>query len=228
MSGLFKMLAQMRNGGFVVESLADGRRVPVSSTQRIIMLSDISVFTVEDDIPLREVFLKMKEKEKVASSVDAKSDPYELKDTLKKILPDFDEERVHASDIRKMFVWFNLLKDKVDFTAPAEEEPAEVTGEEKPEKKEKKEKKEAKETKEKTLKAEEKAKETKEKTVKAEKATETKEKPVKAEKTTEPKAPAKKTAAKKTAAKKKKEDESSEEAAKPAVKKPSAKKTASK
>lgn len=126
----------MRNGGFVVESLEDGRRIPVSATERIIMLNDISVYTVEDDVPLREVFLKMKEKEKVASAVDSKADPYQLKDTLKKILPEFDEERVHASDIRKMFVWFNILKDKVDFTAPEEQtaenknaEPAEVEAE---------------------------------------------------------------------------------------------------
>lgn len=127
MSGLYKMLAQMRNGGFVVESLADGRRVPVSATQRIIMLNDISVYTTESDIPLREVFLKMKENEKVAAGVEPKADPDKLKDTLKVILPDFDEERVHASDIRKMFVWFNVLNGQADFTemmtvTPEEEE----------------------------------------------------------------------------------------------------------
>jgi len=148
-SGLYKMLAQMRNGGFVVEALSDSRRVPVSATERIIMLNDISVFTTEEDIPLREVFLKMKENEKVATSVDAKSDPDKLKSTLKQILPDFDDERVHASDIRKMFVWFNLLKDKVEFTAPAEEAVAEeaaveVAAEEKaPAKKTARKKKEA-------------------------------------------------------------------------------------
>lgn len=124
-SGLYKMLAQMRNGGFVVEALSDSRRVPVSATERIIMLNDISVFTTEEDIPLREVFLKMKENEKVATSVDAKSDPDKLKANLKQILPEFDDERVHASDIRKMFIWFNLLKDKVEFTAPAGEAIAE-------------------------------------------------------------------------------------------------------
>ena len=132
-SGLYKMLAQMRNGGFVVESLTDGKRVPVSSTQRIIMLNDIAVYTVEDDIPLREVFLKMKEQEKVAASVDPKMDPEKLKSTLKKILPDFDEERVHASDIRKMFAWFNVLNGQVDFNemiAPEKAEEKEAITEE--------------------------------------------------------------------------------------------------
>lgn len=124
MSGLYQMLAQMRNGGFVVESLSDQRRVPVSAMQRIIMLKDISVYTQDKDIPLREVFLKMKAEDAVASAVSNKAEPEELKATLKKVLPEFDEERVHASDIRKMFMWYNLLKDQVDFT---EETPAEET-----------------------------------------------------------------------------------------------------
>jgi hypothetical protein len=127
MSGLYKMLAQMRNGGFVVEALNDGRRVPVSATQRIIMLNDISVYTVEEDMPLRQVFLKMKENEKIAASVDSKTDPDKLKSTLKQILPEFDEERVHASDIRKMFVWFSLLNGKIDFNEPVAEEQSEGT-----------------------------------------------------------------------------------------------------
>ncbi len=113
MSGLFKMIAQMRNGGFVVESLIDGRRQPVSSMQRITMLKDIAVFTMEDDMPLYEVFKKMKEQDDIASNVPAKADPADLKSALKKILPDFDDERVHASDIRKMFLWYKLVKNEV-------------------------------------------------------------------------------------------------------------------
>ena len=113
MSGLYKMIAQMRNGGFVVEALADGRRLPVSSMQRIIMLKDIAVYTVEDDMPLYTVFKKMKENDQLAMSVDPKADPAELKATLKKILPEFDEERVYATDIRKMFTWYKMVKDIV-------------------------------------------------------------------------------------------------------------------
>jgi len=113
MSGLFKMIAQMRNGGFVVESLIDGRRQPVSSMQRITMLKDIAVFTLEEDIPLYVVFKKMKEQDAIASAVPAKADPADLKAALKKILPDFDDERVHASDIRKMFLWYKLVKNDV-------------------------------------------------------------------------------------------------------------------
>jgi hypothetical protein len=123
-SGLFKMVAQMRNGGFIVESLADQKRQPVSSTQRIVMLEDISVYTMEGDMPLNDVFLKMKSNEDVTSSVNNQSDPSQLKQALKKIIPEFDEERVHASDIKKMFSWFSLLKDIIT------EEPAKDTSKE--------------------------------------------------------------------------------------------------
>ena len=129
MSGLYQMLAQMRNGGFVVESLTDKRRVPVSSMQRIIMLKDISVYTMEKDIPLREVFLKMKDNDSAAAAITEKTEPAELKSTLKKVLPEFDEERVHISDIRKMFLWYNLLKEQVDFSEVPESENKEATAE---------------------------------------------------------------------------------------------------
>jgi hypothetical protein len=121
MSGLYKMVAQMRNGGFVVESLQDKKRFPVSSTQRIVMLEDISVYTMEEDMPLKEVFLKMKEQDEVCAKMNAKSDPAELKSTLKKVVPEFDEERVHASDIKKMFAWYGLLREIIG-TEPEEEE----------------------------------------------------------------------------------------------------------
>lgn len=129
MSGLFKMVAQMRNGGFVVESLLDGRRQPVSSMQRITMLKDIAVFTTDEDMPLYEVFKKMKEQDAIASKVPAKADTAELKASLKKILPDFDDERVHASDIRKMFLWYNLVKEVVGTEESDAAMKAEIDGE---------------------------------------------------------------------------------------------------
>lgn len=113
LSGLFKMVAQMRNGGFIVESLLDARRIPVSSTQRIIMLKDIAVYTMEDEMPLYLVFKRMKEQDGFASGVSPKSEPADLLSAMKKILPEFDQERVHASDIRKMFTWYNLVKELI-------------------------------------------------------------------------------------------------------------------
>ncbi len=128
LSGLFRMVAQMRNGGFVVESLADARRIPVSSTQRIIMLKDIAVYTHGDDMPLYKVFKMMKEQDEFSSSVSPKAEPADLRTAMKKIMPEFDDERVHASDIRKMFIWYNLVKDIIG-TPEAEESMREVLGE---------------------------------------------------------------------------------------------------
>jgi hypothetical protein len=108
LSGLFKMVAQMRNGGFIVESMIDARRIPVSSTQRIILLKDIAVYTMEDEMPLYLVFKRMKEQDAFVSGVSPKSESADLRAAMKKILPEFDEERVHASDIKKMFSWYAL------------------------------------------------------------------------------------------------------------------------
>ena len=112
--GLYKMVAQMRNGGYIVESLTDSRRIPVSNTQRIVMLEDISVYTTEGDIPLNDVFLKMKENDAECLNAVKTADSSEQKAALKKAVPDFDEERVHDSDIKKMFSWYPMVKDMVE------------------------------------------------------------------------------------------------------------------
>lgn len=114
MSGLFKMVAQLRNGGYVVESFMDQKRIPVSATQRIVMLQDISVYTTSGELPLNDVLLKMKEHNELCSQITAQSEPALLRSTLKKIMPEFDDDRVHDSDIRKMFNWYVLLKDQIE------------------------------------------------------------------------------------------------------------------
>ncbi len=120
MSGLYKMIAQLRNGGFVVESLADKKRLPIDAAHRVVKLEDISVYTIEGEMPLREVFLKMKDHDADVSKLSSKSEGADLRTALKKVVPNFDEERVHTSDIKKMIAWYALLKNIIDFTAPVE------------------------------------------------------------------------------------------------------------
>lgn len=115
MPGLYSMVASMRNGGFVVEGLTDGRRQPVSSTQRIIMLRDIAIYTQTEEVPLVEVLQRMNQEGQHPEALNKNTDGASLKAALRKVLPDFDEERVHTSDIRKIINWFHLLKDKVAF-----------------------------------------------------------------------------------------------------------------
>ncbi len=110
MPGLFKVVAQTKNG-FIVESLTDKKRLPVDATKQISMLEDISIYTQSDDLPLKEVFGKMKDFAGNGTIVNAKADAKELKSFFKSIVPEFDENRVYQSDIRKMINWFHLVKD---------------------------------------------------------------------------------------------------------------------
>ena len=112
MPGLYKVLAQNKSG-FIVESLADKKRQPVSATQRISMLDDITVYMQEDDITLKDVFLKMMSFAEKGTLPDPKGDEKKLRSVFGEIVPGFDSERVYTSDIRKMFAWYHLVKDMV-------------------------------------------------------------------------------------------------------------------
>lgn len=119
MSGLFKVVAQSKNG-IIIESLVDEKRSSVSTTQRISSLVDIAVYTKHEDLPLKEVLKKIQETDGGKLAVDPKADPKMLKDYFKKIVPDFDEERVYVSDIKKILTWYELLNGKIDFTVKDE------------------------------------------------------------------------------------------------------------
>ena len=121
--GLFKMVSQGKNM-IIVESLLDKRRMPAYGSERIISLGDIAMYTDEEDIPLRQVFKSIQTKEngsKIAMDVK-KAGNEELRAYLQEGLPNFDRDRVHTSDIRKLVQWYNLLVDNglTDFEEPAE------------------------------------------------------------------------------------------------------------
>ncbi|MBS1765133.1 MAG: DUF5606 domain-containing protein [Bacteroidetes bacterium] len=126
MPGLYKVVAQTKNG-FIAESLVDKKRFPVHSNQQVSMLSDISIFTVSEDIKLSEVFKRMKSMPENETDIDMKADGATLYSAFGKVLPEFDKDRVYPSDIKKVFKWFNVLKNEVDFTedetSVATEEP---------------------------------------------------------------------------------------------------------
>lgn len=121
LGGLFKVIAQTKTG-FIVESLTDKKKSIVHSSQKVSMLDDISVYTTSDDKPLKEVLWTMKEAAGDSLPVSSKSEPMELKKYFKTVVPDFDEERVYASDIKKIVSWYGLLKDILT----KEDEPKEV------------------------------------------------------------------------------------------------------
>jgi len=108
--GLYKLITQTR-GGFVAESLTDKKRLSVSVQQNVSVLSEIAIYTLTEEVPLKDVLKSIKEKEKgEIASVKPKDNKDKLEEYFFDVLPDYDEDRVYASDIKKVIQWYNLLQ----------------------------------------------------------------------------------------------------------------------
>ncbi|HXC03755.1 MAG TPA: DUF5606 domain-containing protein [Bacteroidia bacterium] len=108
-SGLHKVIAQTKNG-VIVESLADKKRFPAYASSKISSLEDISIYTTGDDMPLKDALKKIFDKEKGNAGPDHKAAEAELINYMGAVIPEYDKERVHISDIRKLLNWYNLLQ----------------------------------------------------------------------------------------------------------------------
>jgi hypothetical protein len=106
--GLFKVIVQGKNN-VIVESLVDKKRFPAYSTDRISALEDISIYTLETEKPLTEIFKAIHDKENGGETISHKDTDSALISYLLEILPNYDQERVYISDIKKIFQWYNLL-----------------------------------------------------------------------------------------------------------------------
>lgn len=115
--GLYKLVTQTR-GGFIAESLIDNRRMSVGIQQNVSILSEIAIYTLTEEVPLKDVLSKIKDKEKGAqTSVSHKDSKDKLEEYFFEVLPDYDEDRVYPSDIKKVVQWYNMLQknDMLDF-----------------------------------------------------------------------------------------------------------------
>ena len=120
--GLYELKVQTRTG-FVAESLLDGKRITVSMRSNVSLLSEIAVYTYSEEVRLAEVFKSIATKENDGPTISHKEDDAKLKSYFREILPNFDEERVYTSNIKKVLQWYNLLASKnFDFTAIKESE----------------------------------------------------------------------------------------------------------
>lgn len=109
--GLYKLITQTR-GGFVAESLLDKKRTTVGLRSNVSVLSEIAIYTLDEELPLQAVFLKIQEKEDGGkTSVGHKEDKLKLEEYFFEILPNYDEDRVYASDIKKVIQWYNILHE---------------------------------------------------------------------------------------------------------------------
>ncbi len=109
-SGLFRYLSQGRSG-VIVESLSDGKRACFGLKSKVTTLEDISIYTEEGEVRLRELFVKMHETLGEESAPVSRSSDKELQDFFAKVQPDYDRDRFHVSHMKKVVTWYNLLKD---------------------------------------------------------------------------------------------------------------------
>ena len=110
---------------FIVESVdAAKKRMPVYNSDKVVMLDDIAIYTDTEEVPLRDVFAKIYEKENGVIQLDIKaSTPEELVEYFESVMPDYDRERVYLTHIKKIYSWYNILvaNGVVDFVSKDEE-----------------------------------------------------------------------------------------------------------
>ncbi len=125
--GLYKFIAQSKTG-VIVESLSDGRRINAPSSAKVSSMAEIAIYTESDDMPLGKVFDAMASHLDGKETISHKSSANELKALFEAVLPDYDKDRVHVSDIKKVVSWYNALTAAgiTDFSIEEEEEEEEA------------------------------------------------------------------------------------------------------
>ena len=120
--GLYHLETQTRSG-FLATSLADGKRISVSIRNNVSLLSEIAIYTLEKEVPLTEVFTNIKNfEEGKEARISPKSDGATLEEYFSQVLPNYDRDRVYASDIKKIIQWYNLLLAKGFLEEDAQED----------------------------------------------------------------------------------------------------------
>ncbi|MDM1098054.1 DUF5606 domain-containing protein [Myroides odoratimimus] len=107
--GLYELLVQTRTG-FIAESLADGKKSTVGLRNNVSLLSEISIYTYNEEVKLFEVFRNIAAKENNGEAISHKEDNPTLVAYFREVLPEFDEERVYVSDIKKVLNWYNIIQ----------------------------------------------------------------------------------------------------------------------
>jgi hypothetical protein len=121
--GLFELKIQTRSG-FLAESLLDGKKITVGLRSNVSLLTEISMYTYSEEKPLVEIMRAIAVKENEGPTISNKEDNAKLVAYFKEVLPDYDEDRVYVSDIKKVLNWYNLLQTK---GMVSKEEPTQET-----------------------------------------------------------------------------------------------------
>ena len=136
-SGLFSVVGKSKNN-VIVESIIDKKRFPIFNSNKISALSDISIYTYDEEILLSDIYRKIFESNDGKKTIIHTEDISKLRKKLEEFVPNYDKEQVYNSDIKKLFQWYNILYDTKNLKLKKTES---VKDEEKVVKKDKKPKK---------------------------------------------------------------------------------------
>ena len=109
-SGLFSVVGKSKNN-VIVESITDKKRFPIFNSNKISALSDISIYTYDEEILLSEIYRKIFESNDGKKTILHSEDISKLRKKLEEFVPNYDQEQVYNSDIKKLFQWYNILHD---------------------------------------------------------------------------------------------------------------------
>ncbi len=134
-SGLHTIVGKSKNN-VIVESLKDKKRFPIFNTNKISALSDISIYTYDEEILLSEVFDRIQKKYQKDAAISHLEKGDELRKVFVELIPNYDQEQVYNSDIKKVFQWYNILHETNNLIQEeSNEEPDENADQEKTESK---------------------------------------------------------------------------------------------
>lgn len=115
--GLFEILSQTKTG-VIVQSIIDGKRMPITATNNVSLLENIAIYTYEEEVPLGQVLKNIADKEDGNEAISHKESNKALTSYFSEVLPDYDDERVYTSNIKKVVQWYNILaKSDFDFAS---------------------------------------------------------------------------------------------------------------
>jgi hypothetical protein len=139
-SGLYELKLQTKSS-FLVKDLETGKGMSLSAQNNVIMLSNVAIFTDQEDKPLQEILVAIYKKENGGASINFKAEAADLFEYFAELVPNFDKKRVYHSDLKKIFKWYailhkaDLLTSLVESNKEEEIAIEEITEPEKPEKK---------------------------------------------------------------------------------------------
>ncbi|TYP98813.1 hypothetical protein C7447_102128 [Tenacibaculum adriaticum] len=106
--GLFQILSQTKTG-VIVQSIIDGKRMPITATNNVSLLENIAIYTYEEEVPLAKVLKNIADKENGKEAISHKESAKALTSYFSEVLPGYDDERVYTSNIKKVIQWYNIL-----------------------------------------------------------------------------------------------------------------------